>query len=159
MALPKLKMEVRNSRAIAGGADFPKDIATLYLLVRLDVGPVQMAVASPPRCLFEGVLDHYAVSTNPVLEDSYNCPVCRSDDRRAHSRGEVDPALRAWAAPPPGATPIAVVRQNPSGALCRASSKSDGGDERESPCDRFFARVVTGDAALVRHPHCNPTDA
>ncbi len=50
-ALPELKMEVGNSHAIAGDADLPKDVATLYLLALLDIGPVQMAVASPPRCL------------------------------------------------------------------------------------------------------------
>src|SRR5262249_14705044 len=65
------------------------------------------------------------------------------------------------------ATPIAVVRQNPSGALCRASSKSDSveqcsSDENESPSAWVLARVVTGVSLVVpppRHPNGSVADA
>ena len=138
MALPKLKMEVGNAHAIAGRSDSTEDVATRYLLALLDVGPAQMAVASPPRCLIDRVLHHNAVSTTPVREDSYDSPVCRSDHRIVHSGGEVDTLMRGRAGSSPDATPIAVVRQNPRGALCRASRKRDdveesNRDENESP--------------------------
>src|SRR5262247_945400 len=46
--------------------------------------------------------------------------------------------MRGRAGSSPDATPIAVIRQNPRGALCRASRKRDdveqsSGDENESP--------------------------
>jgi hypothetical protein len=137
MALSELEMEVGNSHAIASRADLPNDIAALYLLIRLDVGHGQMAIASPPRGLIDRVLHHYAVSTHPVREDSYDCPVRRSDHGIAQGGVEVDTPMRGRA-PSPYASPIAVVRQNPSGALCRAPSESDrveqcSGDKNESP--------------------------
>jgi hypothetical protein len=113
MALPELEMEVGNSRAIASRADLPNDIAALYLLILLDVGRAQMAIASPPRGLIDRVLHHYAVSTHPVREDSYDCPVCRSDHGIAHGGVAVDTLMRGTADPSPYASPIAVVRQNP----------------------------------------------
>src|SRR4029453_4676532 len=129
MALPELKMEVGNSHAIAGGADLPKDVATLYLLALLDVGLVQMAVASPPRCLINWVLHHYAVSTTPAREDAYDCAVCRSDHRIAQRGGEVDTLMRGRAGPSPDASPIAVVRQNPSSALCRTPRQGENEEQ------------------------------
>ncbi len=112
------------------------------------------------------MLHHYAVSTHPVREDPYDCPVCRSDHWIAQRGGEVDTLMRGRADPSPDASPIAVVRQNPRGARCRASSKSDRveqskGDENESPSARVFARVVTGESlvvALARHADGYVTD-
>jgi hypothetical protein len=162
MALPELKMEVGNSHAIAGRADLPKDIATLYLLALLDVGRVQMAVASPPRCLINWVLHHDAVSTTPVHEDAHDGAVCRSDHRIAQGGVEVDALMRDRADPSPDASPIAVIRENPGGALGRAPSKSECcGDKNESPSPGVSARVVPRKLqiiALASHADGDPSD-
>ena len=123
--LPEPKMEVGNSQAMASRAGLPEDIAALYLLAPLDVGLVQMAVNSRPKDLIDRVLHDYAVTTTPVHEDAHDCPVCRSDHGIAHGDVEVKAPMRKRSVPRPYTSPIAVVRQDPSGALCRAPGKHD----------------------------------
>src|SRR5262245_30385965 len=139
---------------MAGRASLPKDIAALYLLVRLDVSLVQMAIQSPP---IDCVLDDYAVTTFAACEDVDDGPICRSDHRIARGDVEVDPSMRCRSLPGLYPTPIAVVRQDPGGAFCRAPdqhNRAEQGDcERiESPSARVFASVVSGESLVVALP-------
>jgi hypothetical protein len=113
---------------MAGRAEFADDIAALDFLAALDVGLVHMAIERPAhRGVIDAVLDDQAITTRPraLREDVNDRPICRSNYGIALGAIEVDTRMTGRSLPRPYTSPIAVVRQDPSGALCRAPGKHD----------------------------------
>jgi hypothetical protein len=132
LILPELKVDVWNSQGPADGASLAEHLAALDFLVQLDVNLVHVAIESPPG---DGVA-HRVPDCYTSIMFSRTCDHTIGGSNHWISLGGVyvDTAM----APP--YTRIAVIPQDPRGALSRAPGEHDHIEHRdceqsESPSD------------------------